>query len=355
MIENERKFIVKELPNIDFINEESVEQYYLFITDNSEGRIRKYDSDCTFDIKRGGYVQERVEESIKISREDFDKLKRVSIGGITKTRYTIKEGVTIDIFHNSNLILLEVENTEFEIPDWVGKEVTGDKRYYNSYLVINGYDRKKKIVMETKNKEWINSAYENFTSYVLTILVEGDKNDREDLWDRGYLIDDKSVRYLNIDEFTKKLNTDDEFDKKFGFLNTSNYRLGLFQIEMRKLETKTHMRTLRGGYSDVVVVSEAAFNNFIPEIQDYLEKSFGDKLVKKDGMFNPILRYIYFGSNLKFTELDQVDDNLPEIELQLNLDDEISDEDHSLFAKREYFIDGLEDETLLKVIELNNE
>lgn len=40
---------------------------------------------------------------------------------------------------NTGLILaeveLELEKEEFELPDWAGEEVTGDRRYYNSYLV----------------------------------------------------------------------------------------------------------------------------------------------------------------------------------------------------------------------------
>jgi adenylate cyclase len=39
---------------------------------------------------------------------------------------------------HSGLVLVEVElnSTEdiFEKPNWVGKEVTGDEKYYNSYL-----------------------------------------------------------------------------------------------------------------------------------------------------------------------------------------------------------------------------
>ena len=40
---------------------------------------------------------------------------------------------------NAGLILAEIELASeaeaFELPDWAGEEVTGDRRYYNSYLV----------------------------------------------------------------------------------------------------------------------------------------------------------------------------------------------------------------------------
>jgi len=44
---------------------------------------------------------------------------------------------------NKGLIIAEVEleneNQQVEIPEWIGEEVSSDKRYYNSYLVKNPY------------------------------------------------------------------------------------------------------------------------------------------------------------------------------------------------------------------------
>ena len=62
---------------------------------------------------------------------------------IEKTRYEVTyKGVLFEVDEfegtHSGLVLVEVElnSTEdvFEKPDWVGKEVTGDEKYYNSYL-----------------------------------------------------------------------------------------------------------------------------------------------------------------------------------------------------------------------------
>ena len=36
-------------------------------------------------------------------------------------------------------IAVPTEETTFDIPEWVGEEVTGDKRYYNSHLCKNPY------------------------------------------------------------------------------------------------------------------------------------------------------------------------------------------------------------------------
>ncbi|MEO5335558.1 MAG: CYTH domain-containing protein [Magnetospirillum sp. WYHS-4] len=63
---------------------------------------------------------------------------------IEKVRYRIPHAGLIwevDEFQGNNrgLILAEVELSHAEeaivLPDWVGEEVTGDPRYYNSYLV----------------------------------------------------------------------------------------------------------------------------------------------------------------------------------------------------------------------------
>lgn len=44
---------------------------------------------------------------------------------------------------NAGLVVAEIEvpseDTVFDIPDWIGEEVTGDKRYYNSHLCNNPY------------------------------------------------------------------------------------------------------------------------------------------------------------------------------------------------------------------------
>ncbi|MBE7641283.1 CYTH domain-containing protein [Salegentibacter sp. BLCTC] len=64
-------------------------------------------------------------------------------GIIEKTRYLVQAGefmFEIDEFYGDNegLIVAEIElNTEadsFKKPDWLGKEVTGDVKYYNSQL-----------------------------------------------------------------------------------------------------------------------------------------------------------------------------------------------------------------------------
>jgi adenylate cyclase len=75
-------------------------------------------------------------------------LKLCEKGVIDKTRFEVKIGnhiFEVDEFHGKNdgLIIAEVElksETEaFEKPAWLGKEVTNDSRYYNSYLSKNPF------------------------------------------------------------------------------------------------------------------------------------------------------------------------------------------------------------------------
>lgn len=69
---------------------------------------------------------------------------------IEKVRYTIARGNAvweIDEFlgENQGLVVAEVELSSegqpFDRPEWLGEEVTGDPRYYNSSLVAHPYSR----------------------------------------------------------------------------------------------------------------------------------------------------------------------------------------------------------------------
>lgn len=86
----------------------------------------------------------RFEWEKEIEVEDALKLLGLcEPGKIEKRRYlVVYEGNTweVDEFfgENEGLILAEIElekeEEEFAKPDWVGEDVTGDRRYYNSYL-----------------------------------------------------------------------------------------------------------------------------------------------------------------------------------------------------------------------------
>lgn len=75
-------------------------------------------------------------------------LKLCEPGAIDKVRHLIPRGEHIwevDVFHGANegLILAEIELSSeeepFDLPEWIGAEVSGDRRYYNSMLTKNPY------------------------------------------------------------------------------------------------------------------------------------------------------------------------------------------------------------------------
>lgn len=77
-------------------------------------------------------------------------LKICESGVIDKTRNIVEVGnhtFEVDEFYGENegLTLAEVElgseDEEFEKPDWLGEEVTGDSKYYNAMLMKNPYTK----------------------------------------------------------------------------------------------------------------------------------------------------------------------------------------------------------------------
>ena len=77
-------------------------------------------------------------------QEAQELMKLCEPGMIDKTRYLVRSGkhvFEVDEFYGENegLVVAEVEldseEEAYEKPDFVGEEVTGDVRYYNSFLM----------------------------------------------------------------------------------------------------------------------------------------------------------------------------------------------------------------------------
>ena len=91
----------------------------------------------------------RYEWEKEISAEDARDLFMLCQSGIIdKTRYIVPvDGKTfeVDEFYGENAglvmaeIELESEDAAFTRPSWLGKEVTGDRRYYNSMLSVHPF------------------------------------------------------------------------------------------------------------------------------------------------------------------------------------------------------------------------
>ena len=152
MIEIERKFLVK---SDRYKNQASSKVRIVqgFLNTHPERTVRvRIKGDSGFLTVKGksntsGTSRFEWEKSIDI--KDAESLLALCEEGILeKMRYEIPVGAYIfevDEFHGENkgLVVAEVElndeNEAFNKPDWLGEEVTGDIRYYNSQLSKQPY------------------------------------------------------------------------------------------------------------------------------------------------------------------------------------------------------------------------
>ena len=151
-LEIERKFLVKDQ---SFINESfasnKIEQGYLNSNKNRAVRVRIKKDKGFLTIKgiSNNSGTTRFEWEKEITTTEAKQLLNIcEPGAISKTRHLIKKGphtFEVDVFEGENkgLIVAEIElsseNETFEKPAWLGKEVTGDTKYYNSQLSKNPY------------------------------------------------------------------------------------------------------------------------------------------------------------------------------------------------------------------------
>ena len=146
-LEIERKFLVK---NHDFIKEatykNTIKQGYLNSDKNRTVRIRIKDDKGYLTIKgisnAAGTSRFEWEKEILLPEAE-QLLSLCEPNAIIKTRYFISNKnhtYEVDVFEGDNqgLIVAEIElnseNESFEKPQWLGEEVTGQKKYYNSLL-----------------------------------------------------------------------------------------------------------------------------------------------------------------------------------------------------------------------------
>ena len=130
-------------------------QGYLNSAKERTVRIRTIDDKAFLTIKGVTVGATRAEYEYPISHADctamLDTLAERPI--IEKRRYKIPYGGLtweVDEFlgENDGLVVAEVEleseDQKFDKPSWVGEEVSGDPRYFNSNLVKNPYSTWKK-------------------------------------------------------------------------------------------------------------------------------------------------------------------------------------------------------------------
>jgi adenylate cyclase len=127
----------------------SLKQGYLSSSAEATVRVRLEDNLSTLTIKSKTKGITRNEFEYAIPAQEAKELLMLCSGPlIEKTRYHIpQENHTweIDVFEGDNdgLIIAEIELTSeddyFVKPQWLGEEVSGDSRYYNSNLATHPY------------------------------------------------------------------------------------------------------------------------------------------------------------------------------------------------------------------------
>lgn len=151
-VETERKFLVQGNFKKDARQSIPIIQAYLSSSPQRTVRIRIWGNQAFITIKgesnSSGTQRFEWEKEIPVT-EAQDLLLLCEPGQIQKTRYIIPAEnnlrFEVDVFQGDNqgLVLAEIELPDqhfpFNKPSWLGKEVTGDIRYYNAYLSRNPY------------------------------------------------------------------------------------------------------------------------------------------------------------------------------------------------------------------------
>ena len=146
-LEIERKFLVTSADfRSEAHNSTRIKQGYLSSVPGRTVRVR-IKGDKGFLTVKGesndsGTTRFEWEKEIPVE-EANDLLQICEAGSIDKTRYEVKSGnhiIEVDEFYGDNqgLVVAEIElSNEDDVvlkPIWLGKEVTGDTKYYNSAL-----------------------------------------------------------------------------------------------------------------------------------------------------------------------------------------------------------------------------
>ncbi|MBP3260443.1 MAG: CYTH domain-containing protein [Prevotella sp.] len=151
-LEIERKFLVLDTSfKHEAFSSSHIRQGYICSGHGRTVRIRIRDTRAYITIKgpslNGGLSRYEFEQEIPFADAE-DLMLLCEPGIIDKTRWLVTSGrhtFEVDEFHGDNdgLVIAEVElgseDEAFQKPAFIGQEVTGDRRYYNSHLSRNPY------------------------------------------------------------------------------------------------------------------------------------------------------------------------------------------------------------------------
>jgi CYTH domain-containing protein len=147
-MEIERKFLVNESlwAQLNKPTPKRIQQAYLSNDSNCTVRVRTKGTKGFLTIKGKSVGISRSEYEYEIPLEEAEKMiAEFCAKVLSKDRYEIQFGKhvwEVDVFHGklAPLIVAEIElgseDESFELPEWVGKEVSDDVEYFNSRLIL---------------------------------------------------------------------------------------------------------------------------------------------------------------------------------------------------------------------------
>lgn len=149
-LEIERKFLVKsDAWQRQGETRTQIVQAYIALGDKASVRVRIHDDEnavLTVKSREPGLIRAEFEYRIPVA--DARAMLPLRTGSlIEKTRTVVRhEGQVweVDVFSGNltGLVLAEVELHaavgDVPLPQWIGREVTGDARYYNAALAVSG-------------------------------------------------------------------------------------------------------------------------------------------------------------------------------------------------------------------------
>ena len=162
--ETERKFLVVGEFKSQSYNATRIQQGYIASNNGRTVRVRIRGDKGYLTIKGPSGLKgiTRYEFDTEIPLDDASELMEICEPGIIdKTRYLVKSPDgrhtwEIDEFYGDNegLVLAEVELSHesegFQKPEFIGREVTGDRRFYNSHMRSYPFKLWKEEILEVK-------------------------------------------------------------------------------------------------------------------------------------------------------------------------------------------------------------
>lgn len=148
--EIERKFLVRDASWLAGIEKKiAIVQFYLAISAERSIRLRISDGrKAKLTLKFGSDLAERDEFEYAVPLAEASEMKAFALGAIiAKTRHHVRHRnylYEVDIYSGdlAGLVVAELETPD-RVPDtmlpaWLDREITGDIRYSNASLALNG-------------------------------------------------------------------------------------------------------------------------------------------------------------------------------------------------------------------------